>query len=259
MATAERFGPDRPGSRGYGRTVVYEGEVLRHSLYTRTVHWLVALFFILALLSGFAIFTPWLYAWLTPLFGGGPLARLLHPWFGLAFLIVMLFQFRGWRRDMRWNPNDRRWMSRLGAYASNEEVIEPDYVGKFNAGQKTWFWTMVLSGVVFLVTGIPMWFPEIFGRTLMWIAYFFHDVAGLVVLAGFLVHIYEGTAAMPGTFRSMTTGTVTEKWAWTHHPGWYREVTGRDPRQAYEEARRRQSEPGTANPPHERPKDQRVE
>jgi hypothetical protein len=62
------------------------------------------------------------------------------------------------------------------------------------------------------------------------------------MLAGFIIHIYEGTAAMPGTFRAMIDGTVTEAWAWTHHPAWYRAVTGRDPRAAYERAKDHQAE-----------------
>jgi cytochrome b subunit of formate dehydrogenase len=68
----ERFG-------AHGRTVVRDDELLRHATYTRVLHWSVAAFFITALLSGFAIYTPWLYRWLTPLFGGGPNTRLLHP------------------------------------------------------------------------------------------------------------------------------------------------------------------------------------
>jgi hypothetical protein len=40
----------------------------------------------------------------------------------------------------------------------------------------------------------------------------------------------------------MTNGTVTEKWAWTHHPAWYRAVTSRDPRDAYERDSRHQEE-----------------
>jgi len=35
---------------------------------------------------------------------------------------------------------------------------------------------------------------------------------------------------------------VSEAWAWTHHPAWYKEVTGRDPQQALEEARRKLGE-----------------
>ena len=57
--------------------------------------------------------------------------------------------------------------------------------------------------------------------------------------AGFIIHIYEGTAAAPGTFQAMTDGTVTKEWAWTHHPAWYAEVTGRNPREDYEQERQR--------------------
>jgi cytochrome b subunit of formate dehydrogenase len=31
---------------------------------------------------------------------------------------------------------------------------------------------------------------------------------------------------------------VNEAWAWTFHPAWYKEVTGRDPVEACEAARR---------------------
>ena len=70
MATAEPLGGVRVEEHKLGRTVVHPGEVLRHSVYTRVVHWGMALFFILALLSGFALFTPWFYKFLAPLFGG---------------------------------------------------------------------------------------------------------------------------------------------------------------------------------------------
>ena len=210
----------------FGRTVVREGELLRHSLHTRVVHWGVALFFVAALFSGFALYTPFLYKLLAPLFGGGPSARLLHPWFGLSFVILLLFQLRGWRAQMRWGDADRRWIGRVREYVTKTDGAEPPDVPKFNAGQKIWFWVMIGSGLVFLVTGVLMWYPEIFGRTPMWISYFFHDLTGLIMLGGFVVHIYEGTAAMPGTFPSMTRGTVTEDWARTHHPAWFREVTG---------------------------------
>ena len=225
-----------------GRTVVYEGEVLRHSVYTRVVHWAVAIFFILALLSGFAIFTPWLYSWVAPIFGSGPRTRLLHPWFGLGFVIVFLLQMVNWLRPMTWDESDHRWLKRMKAYTTNKEKLEAEDVGQFNAGQKIWFWAIVISAIVFLITGFMMWWPEVFGRVLMWISYFFHDIAALVMLGGFIIHIYEGTAALPGTFRSMTRGTVSTRWAWTHHPAWYRQITGRNPREDYARAERRQAE-----------------
>ena len=77
----------------FGHTTVHRGELLRHPAYTRVLHWSVAIFFILSLLSGFAVYAPWLFHWLTPIFGGGPMTRFLHPWFGLLFDIFFFFQF----------------------------------------------------------------------------------------------------------------------------------------------------------------------
>jgi len=215
--------------------------LLRHPVYTRCLHWGVAVFFVLALLSGFAIYTPWLYRLLTPIFGGGAMTGLLHPWFSLGFVAFFALQTLNWIRPMTWTPDDNRWMRRLKEYVTNADALEPEYVDFFNAGQKLYFWAIVGSAALFLVSGIPMWFPKTFGRPLAAIAYMLHDLAALVMLVGFIIHIYEGTAAQPGTFRSMTRGFVESRWAWTHHPAWYRRATGRDPRADYEAAVRRQA------------------
>jgi formate dehydrogenase subunit gamma len=204
--------------------------LLRHPVHTRVVHWLVAIFFVLALLSGFAIYSPWLFHGLTALFGGGPSTRLLHPWFSLGFVAIFVLQIVNWLVPMTWRPDDRRWMRHLKAYVTRGSEPEPEYVGFFNAGQKLYFWAIVGSGLVFLVSGIPMWFPAIFGRLAVAVSYVLHDIAALVMLAGFIVHIYEGTAAQPGTFRAMMRGTVERRWAEFHHPAWYRQVTGAAPR-----------------------------
>lgn len=214
------------GARGafarVGTTRVRPGELLRHPVYTRVLHWSVAIFFILSLLTGFAIYSPWLFHWITPVFGGGPRTRLLHPWFGLLFEVFFLFQFLNWVGPMAWKEADRRWLKRLRQYATNQEAIEPEDVGFFNAGQKLYFWLILVSGVLFLITGLLIWFDDVVGRWIVAVSYVIHDLAALVMLAGFIIHVYEGTAHQPGTFRSMIDGTVTESWARTHHPGWYR-------------------------------------
>lgn len=244
MNTAvERFdNAARRRVNAYGRTVVREGELVRHPVYTRVLHWSTAVFFLLALLSGFAIYSPWLYRWLTPLFGGGPSTRLLHPWFSLGFVVFFALQFLNWLEPMTWTPSDRRWLGRMREYVTNADAVEPEYVGFFNGGQKMYFWAIVVSSIVFLLSGIPMWFPRTFGRVTVDIGYVLHDLAALVMLVGFIIHVYEGTGAQPGTFQSMTRGTVSRTWAWTHHPAWYRDATGRDPRADYQRAPARQPE-----------------
>jgi formate dehydrogenase subunit gamma len=243
----------------FGRTIVHRGELLRYPLYTRLLHWMVALFFVLSLLSGFALYSPHLFHWLTPLFGGGPTTRLLHPWFGVAFGLFFFLQFLNWFVPMTWTKTDSYFLRHIKEYATNIEKLEPEDTGFFNGGQKLYFWTIVLSAVLFLFTGIPMWLDQSMPRTLTAISYVFHDVAALVMLGGFMIHVYQSTASEPGTFRSMISGTVTEAWAWTHHPGWYREVTSRDPRRAYQQALQRQAERNKAMETWERDQDARDE
>src|SRR5438132_13284189 len=129
-----------------GRNVVHRGELLRHPVYTRVLHWSVAIAFILSLLSGFAIYSPWLFRFLTPLFGGGPMTRLLHPWFGLFFVIAYLFQFLNWLSLMRWTDADRKWLRHLPEYVKGESKVEPEYVGFYNGGQKLQFWEIIIGG-----------------------------------------------------------------------------------------------------------------
>ena len=243
MATSVNRFEHRPNAIDrMGRTVVYEGEMLRHPVYTRFLHWMVGIFFFLALLSGFGIYLPWIFRFLTPLFGGGAMTRFLHPWFGVGFVIFFGLQLLNWRNVMRWTPADSRWMKRITAYITNQEAMEPKDVGFFNAGQKLQFWEIAWGCVAYVITGFIMWFPEIFGRMLVAIAYVVHDISALIMLFGIFFHIYLSTFGEPGTIQAMTRGTVSEAWAWTHHPAWYQEVTGRDAEEAMQAERRRMEE-----------------
>lgn len=195
-------------------------QIARHSAYARVVHWGVAIFFVLSLLSGLAIYTPWLFAWVAPLFGGGARTRQLHPWFSVAFVACFALQFIHWIGPMRWQARDTVWVRNIRAYVSNTRLPESAAPGFFNGGQKAFFWTIVVTAVVFVLTGVAMWFPAVAGRGVTAVSYVLHDVAMLVMLGAFIAHIYMSTAQQPGTFRAMTRGTVSRRWAWTHHPAW---------------------------------------
>ena len=118
--------------------------------------------------------------------------------------------------------------------------MEPPDTGFFNGGQKAQFWEIVVGSVVFLITGIILWTgARTFGRWTVAVSYVLHDISAVIMLGGIFIHIYLSTIGEPGTFQAMIRGAVSEAWAWTFHPAWYKEVTGRDPVEACEEARRR--------------------
>lgn len=223
-----------------GRTIVHEGELHRHSVYTRFLHWAYGICFFLALFSGFAIYLPFLFRWFAPLFGGAANTRMLHPWFGLGFVFFFGLQTINWWRPMRWTEADSRWMKRLGQFIHNDEAVESEDVGMYNAGQKLQFWEIVAGSIVYLITGVIMWAgADEFGGTAVAVSYVLHDISALIMLFGIFFHLYQSTFGQPGTIQAMTKGTVSEAWAWTHAPGWFRQATGRDPRQALEQERKR--------------------
>lgn len=249
MSTAiERFDDKARGAFDQiGDNQVYAGELLRHRVYTRFLHWMVAIFFFLALFSGFGIYLPWLFRWFTPIFGGGPMARALHPWFGIGFSVFFGLQALNWLAPMAWTSADSRWMRNLKSMISGKEKLEPPDTHFFNAGQKVQFWEIIIGTIVLLITGIIMWSgAHTIGRLTVAVSYILHDIFALIMLFGIFIHVYLSTIGQPGTFQGMIRGAVSEKWAWTFHPAWYQEVTGRNAREAVEEARR---QPTSANTP----------
>jgi formate dehydrogenase subunit gamma len=202
--------------------IIDEHLIVRHKNSVRLTHWLVAIFFFLSMLTGLVLFTPYLYG-LSGIFGGGAMARFLHPWFSLVFVICVLFMFLAWRQRMRKEPGDLEWKKNIGAYMRYE--IELKEVGKYNAGQKMFFRSVILGALALLLSGIVMWFPTSFPYLLRTISYWLHEITFIAFVIGVIYHIYMSTTAMPGTLRAMTRGTVTKAWAKWHHPRWYREVT----------------------------------
>jgi len=232
----------RAAFEAYGQTTVYEGELQRHPVYTRVLHWMVALFFFLALFSGFSIYLPWLFRWFTPIFGGGQLVRALHPWFGLGFVVFFALQALNWLKPMAWTRADTNWVRNAHKIIRSTEKMDPPDTGFFNGGQKIQFWEIVAGCIVYLITGIVLWTgARTFGRIPVAISYVLHDISALIMLGGIFIHIYLSTVGEPGTYQAMTRGAVSEAWAWTFHPAWYKEATGRDPVQACEEAARQAS------------------
>jgi len=201
--------------------------IQRYTSRERASHWLVALFFFLAALSGLVLFHPSFF-FFSQLFGGGPWTRILHPFLGVVmFLFFCGMALRYWD-DNAITDNDRRWLQRLSDVIANRERNMPE-VGKYNAGQKMLFWTLVVCMLLLLLTGVVMWRPYFAGGFPIWlnrVAVVVHALAAFVLIMGIIVHIYAAIWTK-GSIRAMTRGTVSDAWAKHHHPGWYRQVSGK--------------------------------
>lgn len=198
-------------------------ELTRYSLFDRIVHWGVGLTFTYLLLSGIALAYPRL-AWLMTWLGGGQTVRAAHPWVGVAFTIGVVLMVFAWARQMGFEPGDREWLRRLRTYTRTGHTGLD--VGRYNAGQKGYFWFVVVFSAILLVTGIPLWFPWMLGTGWNQAARLIHHASYLAMSAGFIIHVYLSTIMLPGTMSSMTSGKVSRRWAAWHHPRWLREEEG---------------------------------
>ncbi len=199
-----------------------EAKIHRFSVRERAVHWLAALTYVYAALSGLALWSPRLY-WLSALFGGGPTVRGWHPWGGLLFVLFFALMFSAWIQPMRLDGDDRRWLRLARKYAAHDFEGLPE-AGRFNAGQKMLFWTQAAAGILLVLSGVVLWWPESMPRALRELAVLVHPIMAILSIAGIILHIYMGTAAVPGSLRAMTQGWVTPSWAASHHAKWYRAI-----------------------------------
>ena len=208
--------------------VVVGNEIVRHNRASRLIHWTVFLTFFACLLTGMPIWTP-VFGWMASLFGGLTVCRALHPWFGVAFFLATLVMFAYWLEDMHLEAAERRaWIRGGRTMEYMRWETDDSNVGKYNGGQKLQFWLVCLAALGLVVSGLLIWFPQLFPALLVRLSYIVHDVTFILFAMLIVVHIYLGTVAEPGTFGSMTRGTVTKAWARLHHGRWYREVTGEE-------------------------------
>jgi formate dehydrogenase subunit gamma len=197
-----------------------EIRIPRFDAYERTMHWMAALSFLYAALTGLAIWSPKLW-FLAPLLGGPVFIRGSHPWVAVLFALVIGVMYRKWAQGMMLDADDRLWLTKMDRYAVHDHAALPPS-GRFNAGQKMLFWSQVLTTVALFVTGVVLWFPEYMPRGLRLAAILLHPAAAIGSIAGIIVHIYMGTAAVPQSMRAMLRGWVVPEWARFHHPKWYK-------------------------------------
>src|SRR5882672_1288023 len=132
-------GPVRLHEKPSGR------KILRFTLNERVIHWSVAISFCVLGLSGLImLFGKYvllpvigytLFAWLTAL--GKNLHNFIAPLF-IVSVIAMIFM---WLRDNLPKSYDWMWFGKAWAFFARGEHIPS---GRFNAGEKAWFWGGVI-------------------------------------------------------------------------------------------------------------------
>lgn len=208
----------------YSQDADQRAMIPRYTPSQRTSHWLLAISFFLAALSGLALFHPALF-WLSGLFGGGTWTRILHPFLGLLMLLFFVLLAATVARHVRMEPRDFTWLRQIRDVVSSREDRLPE-VGRYNAGQKLVFYIAALCLAGLLLTGIVIWrayFSLYFPVGLIRLASVLHAICALVLICTIIVHI-DSAIWVRGSIRAMTRGTVTPGWAWKHHRAWFREV-----------------------------------
>jgi formate dehydrogenase subunit gamma len=212
--------------RGAPERVEY---IERYTPGVRTSHWLTALCFVLAALSGLALFHPAL-SWLFGLFGGGPWTRILHPFFGLAMVLAFLALAARVASQNGIEARDCQWLRQWRDVVSNREDRLPE-VGKYNGGQKVLFWLMVILLLTLFATGFLFWrpwFAPYVPVTGLRLASLVHSAAAALLVVLIIIHVYAAIW-VKGSVRAMMQGYVSARWARRHHSLWYRDATKERP------------------------------
>ena len=204
-----------------------EPKILRTRFVDRAVHWTVVICFFLVALSGIALFFPTLQ-WLTQTFGTPQMGRILHPFFGVLTFVMLMFMFFRFVKHNLPEREDISWVKNIVEVLKGNEHHVAD-VGKYNAGQKMMFWTIMSMIFVLLVSGIIIWrpwFADYFPIPAIRYSLLIHAVVAIVLIHAILIHIYMAFW-VKGSIKGMIEGRVSKPWARKHHPRWYRKLMAR--------------------------------
>jgi len=173
-------------------------------VFTRFIHWLAALSFSLLVITGLMVV-------FGKLLGGGSLimtGRSVHLVAALSFITAAICMFFIWIKNMLPMPYDILWALTMGGYMSKK--IKPVQAGKFNAGQKIWFWLATVGGATMAYTG---WYLYNFNTTTdqLRIMVMIHNFLAAGMISFFLVHLYMSLFAIKGSLGSMLTGYKPRK------------------------------------------------
>jgi formate dehydrogenase subunit gamma len=223
------FGPVKLHDKPTGRLIQ------RFSRLDQVVHWSVAISFCVLGLSGLImlfgkhvllpIIGYTLFAWLSAL------SKNLHNFIAPLFIVSVAAMIVLYVRHNLPKAYDLNFLvNAFGVMAKGKHIPS----GKFNGGEKVWFWGgVVVLSVIVTWSGLILLFPNFDQtRAAMQDAWIWHACAALLYIAISFGHIYLGTIGLEGSYQAMRSGYVDETWAKEHHQYWYDEMKARTSRPA---------------------------
>lgn len=198
------------------------------SLFNRIIHAIAAVSFVIIIPTG-------LIMMFGSTFGGGEFVKAckeLHAISTVLFMISVVPMFIMWVKNMLFTAEDIKWIMILGGYLSKEK--KPIPAGKFNAGQKMWFWVSTLGGVVMIYTGVTLYVQDLnitiltmFGLTkieMLRLSIIVHNFMGLAMIALFFTHLYMSIFAIKGAIVSIINGYKEKEEVEILHSSYYKEI-----------------------------------
>lgn len=176
----------------------------------RVLHAIIAVAFVILFISGLLI-TFGRYV------GGGTATlymRLAHEYSGFVFTPVMVILALMWLRHGLFRKYDGEWFTKAGGYLGYKGNLRS---GKFNAGQKIWYWFMVVFGILLAWSGFFLFF-KLGGMQDMRFYQVLHFAASVPIILMFVVHLYMTTIGVKGAFMGMINGRFSKSAATNYHP-----------------------------------------
>lgn len=138
-----------------------------------------------------------------------------HEILGYILWIVCLVKIFAWARDCRFKSYDFAWFKAMGGYLSRSCATPP--AGRFNAGQKLYFWLIMALVFILFISAIIMEQHSHGPGQRMGTVWSVHGLAGCMFTIAVIGHAYLSLFINSATARVLLDGKISLQYLREHH------------------------------------------
>lgn len=207
--------------------------VVRMTVNETMQHWVLAISFIVLVISGFSLRFSEAF-WVQALFGWGGgegflIRGLVHRIAAVIFVVVCLWHTaylctaRGWRwfKDMLGSPRDLLHIKESALFFLGARKEQPRF-GRFSYMEKCEYWALIWGSVIMTVTGVLLWFDDYFVER--W------SLPKGVLDVALVIHYYEAWLATLAILVWHGYSTILGPHVYPMNPAW---LAGKMPKAMY--------------------------